>query len=466
MTGVVAGRALIASALIASLWTIGGPAVVHAGAPEWKAGLAKVKVTPEQPVFMSGYASRNKPYEKITADLYVKALVVEDKTGQKAVIVTSDLIGFPSAIAEPICHRIREKTGFKREQILINSSHTHTGPTLSLNPNARDSMTAGDAQRTVEYTKQLQNKVVDVVVQAAGKLEPASLSWGTGVVHFVMNRREFTPTGVILGNNPRGLADRSVPVLRIDSPDGKLRAVLFGTACHGTTLGPQIYEICGDFAGFAQAQLEEKNPSVVALYMLGCAGDANPYPRGSMELSREHGASLAKEVERVLPTKLRPVRGPLKVALDKADLPLQPPPPRAELEKWAKEKGGIRPFIGKQMLAVLDRGDKLPTTYSTPMAVWQFGADLTLVGLPGEVVVDYVTLLEKTLGPNQLWIAAYCNDVFGYLPSARVLSEGGYETRGLYSGGIGLFAPKAEDVVAIKVRELAKMVGRNLPEGK
>ena len=109
-------------------------------------------------------------------------------------------------------------------------------------------------------------------------------------------------------------------------------------------------------------------------------------------------------------------------------------------------------------------GEKLPDNYSCPVTVWQFGGDLTLVGLAGEVVVDYVPLLEKALGPNQLWIAAYCNDVFGYLPSARVLREGGYETRGLYSGGAGFFDAKAEDVVVQTVRALAKKAGRKLPE--
>jgi hypothetical protein len=98
------------------------------------------------------------------------------------------------------------------------------------------------------------------------------------------------------------------------------------------------------------------------------------------------------------------------------------------------------------------------------LTVWQFGGDMTLVGLSGEVVVDYVTLLEKALGPNQLWIAAYCNDVFGYLPSARVASEGGYETRGLYSGGAGYFDPKAEEVVVRSVRDLAKKAGRKVPD--
>lgn len=453
------GRCTLALFLLVALLPLPG----WSAEPEWKVGLAQVKITPEQPVFMAGYAGRNKPYEKVTTDLYAKAIALEDPAGQRAVLVTSDLIGFSAAIAEPICERIREKTGLRREQVLLNSSHTHTGPTLSLQATARDGLSAGDAQRTAAYTRQLQDKVVALVAEAVSRLEPARLSWGGGIVHFVMNRREFTPDGVILGNNPRGLADRSVPVLRVDAPNGTPRAVVFGAAAHNTTLGPQHYEICGDYAGYAQAYVEEKLPGTMALFVLGCAGDANPYPRGTMEMSRDHGAALGKEVCRVLDTKLRPVRGPLTLAFARAALPLQEPPPRAELEKLAAGKRGPMPGVARQMLAALDEGRKLPTEYTCPLTVWQFDGDLTLVGLPGEVVVDYLTLIEKALGPNQLWVAGYCNDVFGYLPSARVLAEGGYETRGLISGGVGLFAPKAQDVVVATVRELAQKAGRQLP---
>jgi hypothetical protein len=183
-----------------------------------------------------------------------------------------------------------------------------------------------------------------------------------------------------------------------------------------------------------------------------------------MELAREHGAALGKEVCRVLEAKLQPVRGPLKVAFDTADLPLQPPPARAELEKRAAQKSGLQASIAKQMLAALDRGEKLPASYTCPVTVWQFDGDLTLVGLSEEVVVDYVALLEKALGPLRLWTAAYCNDVSGYLPSARVLAEGGYETRGLYAGGPGFFDTKAQDVLVHKVRELAGKAGRALAQ--
>jgi len=430
---------------------------------DWKAGLAEVKITPEEPIHLAGYASRTKPFEKVAADLYAKALALEDAAGNRAVLVTSDLIGFRAAVAEPICERLREKVGLKREQILLSVSHTHTGPSLSLDAQARPPYSEEDARKTVEYTRRLQDKVVALVEQALGKLEPARLAWSTGVAHFVMNRREFTPNGVILGVNPRGPVDRSVPVLRVATPEGKLRAVVFGYACHNTTLGGNIYEVSGDYAGFAQAHVQEKLPGVQAMFVTGCAGDSNPHPRGTMDLARDHGATLGKEVLRVLGAKLQPVRGPIRVALERAPLPLEDVPAADELEKLAPKSPSYRKGVIDQQLAAYRRGDKPATHYVAPIALWQFGDDLTLLGLSGEVVVDYVQVVEQAIGPLRLWVAAYCNDVFGYLPSARVSREGGYETRGVYYGSAGFFAPTAQEVVGRTVRSLAEKTGRKLP---
>jgi hypothetical protein len=248
-------------------------------------------------------------------------------------------------------------------------------------------------------------------------------------------------------------------VLRVDGVNGRPRAVLFGAAVHNTTLRPRNYEICGDYAGFAQLLVQEKYPGAQAMFMLGCAGDADPYPFGTMELARQHGTTLGTEVCRILETKLRPVRGPLRIAFDQVDLPLQKLS-RAELEPLAGQSRGVNPGVAKQLLALLDKGEALPAHYRCPVAVWQFGDDLTLVGLSGEVVVDYVIMLEHALGPKPLWLAAYCHDVFGYLPSARVLDEGGYETRGIYAGGPGFFDRTAQDVLVAKVKQLASSVGR------
>src|SRR5262245_37733250 len=90
--------------------------VPQAAGDAWKVGLAEVKITPDEPIHMAGYGARNKPFEKVTADLYAKAMALEDAAGNRAVLVTSDLIGFRASVAEPICDRLREKLGLKREQ--------------------------------------------------------------------------------------------------------------------------------------------------------------------------------------------------------------------------------------------------------------------------------------------------------------------------------------------------------------
>src|SRR5207249_6730707 len=207
--------------------------------------------------------------------------------------------------------------------ILLSSSHTHSAPTLRLEEPTDPGMTAEDARNVVVYTRSLQDKLVEVATQALSQLEPARLSWGSGVAHFAMNRREFTPRGVILGVNSRGLVDRSLPVLRVDSQDGKPRAILFDYACHNTTLTQTNFSLCGDYAGFAQAYIQERFPGEQAMFMIGCGGDANPYPRGTMENAREPGATLGREVGRVLEAPLRPVSGPLNCVFDHASVPLQ-----------------------------------------------------------------------------------------------------------------------------------------------
>jgi len=442
---------------------LAGEVLAQPPAAEWKIGLAQVKITPEQPIFMSGYASRTKPFERVEADLWAKALYLEDGRGGRAVVITTDLLGFPASIADPMCERIREKTGLRREQVLINSAHIHSGPMIGADDAARDNVPADEARKVAEYTRKLVDKIVDLAAQSVSRPEPARLSMAGGVVDFPMNRRQWTPNGVVLGANPRGFADRSVPVLRVEGADGKVKAALFGAGVHNTTLRGNSYEICGDYAGFAQAFVQEQLPGVQAMFMLGCAGDADPYPHGTMALAKAHGLTLGKEVCRVLAGKTEPVRGPLRVAFERVELPLQKPPAREELEKQAAGRGTTA-WVAKQMLERLNAGQKLPEHYATPLAVWQFGEDLTLVALSGEVVSDYIPLIEKAVGPLRLWVTAYNNDVYGYLPSSRVISEGGYECRGLYAGGIGYFATAAQDVQVNQVRELARKVGRKVPE--
>jgi len=434
----------------------------------WKAGFAAAKITPTEPLMLGGYSSRTQPARDAIDDLYLKAFVLEDKAGSRSLLITADLIGFRADFTESVAPRLTAATGIPRERILFNASHTHTGPAVMMSLHSHYTIVPAEAEKLIAYTRKLQEQCVRLATDAIARLQPARLSWGVGQVNFPMNRREFTARGVGLGVNPRGPVDRSVPVLRVASPDDKLIGVIFGAACHNTTYNSRDNQISGDYAGAAQTFLEREFPGTQAMFMQGLAGDAGPYPnslndpakRPAAVIAREHGTSLGREVARVLGNALKAVDGPLRTAQDPVVLPLQKPPSRAELERISAKSTSTPKWVADQMLARLNAGEALPTHYSAPVAVWQFGKDLTLVALPGEVVVDYVRLIEDAVGPLKLWLSAYCNDTFGYLPSARVLREGGYEARGLYHGGIGYFAPEAEEALIGKVRELAGRVER------
>jgi hypothetical protein len=423
----------------------------------WKAGFSRVKITPAAPLPLAGYAGRAKPFEGVHDEIFVKTLALEDGGGRRALLITADHIGWGAEIAVPLAEELVRRTGLPREAILLNASHTHSAPRLTLTPGARSGVSEADALRCVEYTKGLQEKTVEAAVRAIADLGPAKLSWGKGSAGFVTNRRQRTERGIVLGVDPDGPVDRSVPVLRIDAPDGRLRGIVFGAACHNTTLTGQNLHVSGDYAGAAQARLEAAQAGITAMFVLGCGGDANPNPRGTRELAVQHGEALGREVWRVANEEKRAaIPGPLSTALAMVDLPFKTLE-RAEMEKLAAGPGPLAQ-TARQMVEFLDAGAPLPRRYRAPVAVWKFGRDLTLVGLPGETVVDYALAVEKLADPARLWVAGYCNDKIGYLPSRRVTAEGGYEAQGLTKGfgGPGFFAPAAEDAVLDAVKELLR----------
>lgn len=428
----------------------------------WKIGLATVRITPEQPVLMYGYAARVQPHQGVASDLHAKAMAFADPEGNRAVLVTCDLGGVHGDMVERIARRLGERHRLPRHAVLFNASHTHAGPKAWLAAAEPGSSVPPAVTATAAYITQLEAKLQQVAEDALGQLAPGVVSWGLGMAPFVMNRRQFTDTrGIILGFNPAGPVDRSVLVLRVDDAAGKLRGVLMGVACHCTCTGTTNYQIDGDYAGHAQAALQKQFPGAQAMFMAGCGGDANPWPRGELAHAQAHGATLATEVARVLAEKLTPVRPPLRTALQNVPLPVAPPGTRAELEARAKSSASWERYLGGRQLAIVNRGQQPAASFPMPVAFWQFGADLTLVGLGGEPVSGYVQLIADAIGPTRLWVAGYCNDVFGYVPTARILAEGGYESRGIDRGdAVGQFTPEAEKLIVEAVAAMARQTGR------
>lgn len=433
------------------------PLVVRADEP-WKAGAAAVVITPDQPLWMAGYASRDKPAEGKATDLFAKALVVEDPSGKRLAIITMDLISIPKAMRDHVVQAVREKHKLPPESIVLNCSHTHCGPVIRLGTYILYDLEESQRAAIEKYIAVLHEKLVSVVDQAVARLEPAKLGYSHARAGFAMNRRLPTDKGYQNSPYPDGPVDQDVPVLRVVNAEGKLKAVLFGYACHNTTLS--FFQFCGDYAGFAQQAFEESHPGTVALFFMGCGGDQNPYPRGTIELARQHGRTLATAIDAALLPEPQPVRPPLRTAFAEAALEFAPAPEREELVRLQQSSNKYEKRHAEVLLEQLKQDGKIRQEYPYPVQSIQFGKDLTMVTLGGETVVDYSLRIKQEVTGNPVWVAGYSNDVFGYIPSQRVLKEGGYEATGamLYTSLPGPFALDVEDRIMSKVHELVRQV--------
>jgi neutral ceramidase len=407
-------------------------------------------------MFMAGYGARKRPSEGVAQELFAKALALEDPGGTRAVIVTTDMLGFPASLSKAIAERVKGGYGIPRERLMLNSSHTHCGPAITgMQAQPGYNMTPKDVEAVDAYTNELKEKLVAVIGEAIANLAPARLSFGKTLASFGVHRR--MPGGLTWGPNYAGPADHDVPVLRVDGAGGSVRAVVFGYACHNSSIG--IMKFHGDYAGSAQKWLEERHPGAVALFMMGCGGDVKPYPNNSVELTESYGAVLGASVDAHMRQRLRPVGGKLEAVFETVMLPFAEPPTRERLKARLANGNALVKRYAETMLRTLDRDGRLPAHYPYPLQVWQFGKDLTLVSMAGEVVSQYALRLNKDLGGEKLWVAAYSNDVFAYIPSRQIIEEGGYE--GATSMEFYLqpapWQPSIEETVIGKVHEL---VGR------
>jgi neutral ceramidase len=410
---------------------------------------------------MAGFADRKYPSQGVSVDLYTRALALEDSAGKRAVLIALDLVGCPAALLQAVVRRMSEQHGIARDRLIVNSSHTHSGPVVSLTgeraaPEQRGPLTA--------YARELEDNIIAAAGEALKNMRPERLSYSQTLASFGVNRRQ--DEGRKWGPNYAGPADHDVPILRVESEGGELQAVVFGYGCHNTSMLPTNCKYHGDYAGVAAGWLEKNHPGAVALFVQGTAGDVKPFPCGLEEITHGYGESLAASIEARLrepgimvepPGSFAPVGGPLVSAFDTFPLPYQVPT-RSDLQERAKSGKPFERTHAARMLATLDREGALPESATYPVAAWQFGRDLTLVAMGGEVLSDYSLRLKREYSGTRLWVAGYCHESISYIPSERVLREGGYEGRDamLYGGRPGPWAPGIEEKIVAKVREVVK----------
>lgn len=391
-------------------------------AQNWKAGSAKVVITPQKPLWMAGYGSRNHVSEGVLTDLKAKALALEDSNGNKVVLITADLLGFPKKVSDRIRDGIEAKYGLKRSQIILNGSHTHSGPVLA--DALTDIYPFNEQQKEdiKKYSDELVEKLINLAGKALKSMAPSQVYAQNGITRFQVNRRNNTEKLLTPLTELKGPNDYSVPVLKVTDKSGKLKTVVFGYACHATVL--DIYKFSGDYPGFAQLEVEKLHPGVNAMFFQGAGADQNPLPRRTITLAKQYGKELAAAVDRVLNEDMKKLEPSISTAYNEIGLTFANLPTKEDLTKVMETSKGWEKNWASNQLSLLQNGKQL-TSYPYPVQVWKLG-DLPIMVLGGELVIQYDIELKKLFGPD-IFVMGYSNDDMAYIPSETILKEGGYE---------------------------------------
>ncbi len=404
-------------AVFATMLATAPPAAV-AAETEYSVGVAAVDITPNYPIRLNGFGHRRTESEGVTQPIWAKAIAIGADAERPFVLITIDNLGICLPMVEEVAHRLKQKAGIERQRLAVTFTHTHTAPKVN---GASETImgwpTPPEHQRHIDqYTGELTDALEKVALAALADRKPARLDWAIGNVKFAMNRR-----------TPGGPVDHDLPMLVVRSAnDDALRAIYVTYACHCVTLSNN--KISGDWAGYAQAAIERQHRGAIALVSIGCGSDSNPtsgVTGDNIAAAAEQGNEIASDVARLLKGKLQPVSGEFKATLRTIDLPLNDLPSREQLEQAAAADNPAG-HNAKYQLDKLDRGEPMQSTIVYPIQVWTFGDALSMVFLGGEVCVDYALRLKQELDSTRVWLDGYSNDFGCYIPSERLLKEGGY----------------------------------------
>jgi len=418
----------------------------------WKAGTGTITFTPGEPMWLAGWAVRQAPANGAISDLKATALALEDGDENTLVLVAADIIAIPREIADAAANRVRQThRRLPRHHFIFAASHTHGAPEIRPDKALFFNIPPEYAAKIPLAAEQLIDAMARAALAALNNREPARLFWRRTSAGFAHNRRAGGDSN-----------DHDVPVLEVKSASGKPAAIVFGYACHNLTLDPHDLRYCAEWSGFAREHLQEWNSGATALFMAGCGADQNPEPRGTLELARQYGLELATNTQKSLETPGREIEPIMQVAAEDLQLQMVPVTP-----EWIAESllsnDPPRKVKAQFLKNKLDGDQTLDYAYSAPMQAIRLGEQVLMIAMSGEPVVEWAHRFKKEFPVPLVWVAGYCNDMYGYLPTRQVQAGGGYEggRANLWSSLPAPWTDDVEDRIWTGIRQLVNQVSTN-----
>jgi len=397
-------------------------------------GTAQTNITPREPVQLAGFGHREGEMQGVTRDLYIKTLLVQtcgtDGEASSALIVSADLIWWGSERMERIFDIVQQRWGIVRDAVILNASHTHSGPQTS----NRFDRSIGEMNEA--YVDFLETSLFACIDQAFHTLEPVTMETGRGECGIGINRRKIENGLVIMAPNECGIVDPEVSVVRYIAGSGHVKAVIVQYACHPTTTDQNL--VSAEFPGAAMARVEQAlGQGATALFLQGCCGDVRPnltrdgqFYRGDDADVEIFGSELADSVLRVL-------RGPMRSA-----------PPCM-----------IRSESVSVSLPLQSAPDSSVGERSVPfnMNIVRLSDSLSFLAMNGEVVTAYGAYVKDLTGGLVIPLG-YSNGMIGYVPTASQIAEGGYEAveSQPYFGLPAAYSPVVEQIIKNGIERLVQ----------
>lgn len=423
---------------------------------ELLAGAAAREITPDRPQWLDGYGSRTHPSEGVYQPIFARALALR-LGAARALLVCAEVLAFDRNRVPTLKERLAAATGTPPEAVVVAATHTHCAPRVC------DLVMPGETDP--DYIAAFEAACLEAGARAAASLRPATASTSRAQDRLGVNRRLRTDRGVAMRPNPNGPRDADIDTLWLEEPEtGRTVASLTVAACHPTCRGG--YLVGGDYPGFLCGELERATGGT-ALFALGCAGDVRPHftsPDGGFRMAeldeveragREMAATVLAEraARRALPAARLVVRRQV------VEMPLAEPLPESELRRIADTDPS--PLRRRWASELMGAGRAtLPRSVPFEFQMLRLAPALEIFFLPGEVVAEYGRWVKSVRenGERRAIVAAYCNGAVGYVPTAKMLSEGGYEATGSHPF-YRLPAPYAPDLEARFQRAVLDLIG-------
>ena len=482
----------------------------------WKAGAARVDITPPLPVDMLGYVRRAQAARGVWDPMLATACVLRGPDGTTVAIIAADVVGLTTEMSDRIRARVASAISCRPEDVLLNSSHSHASPW----PGAKVKL-GGEFDAWTENELRWWESVPDLyasaAVQAAEKAREARVSGGVGQVHnLAVNRRERTADGrTILGWNPDLFVDESVPTLRIDALDAPADrpvpiATIVGFGCHPVVVGPSVPLIGSDFVGPMRNMLDGRlRAGGVTVFLQGAAGNVLPLQafRDEPDSADVVGERLALEAAHAVVdrdpreiearqldygsvTPISLYRRHLAAAQPEplvrsvrriVSLPLLQAPPAADMERELAER---RADLRRRADAGEGRETMNPVRYHITWLELMLGAarqgplpqaidgeiwaarlgDTAIVGAPGEIFGEIGAAVRQASPSPVTIFAGYSNGSLGYVATPEEYPYGGYEPA-VSHRGYGHPAPFSPDVAGILRDTALELLNELFPEG-